>query len=67
MVVQDQGDLPSALKLHEESLALKRSMNDRPGIALSLNNLGLVAFEDQAHSVMAAYVSNHSVDRGLGI
>ncbi|MDQ6695436.1 MAG: tetratricopeptide repeat protein [Chloroflexota bacterium] len=40
-----QGDYEEARALHEEGLALRRGMNDRTGIAASLNNLGNVASE----------------------
>ena len=38
-----QGDYPAARALHEESLAIRRELGDRSGIAGSLNNLGNVA------------------------
>jgi tetratricopeptide (TPR) repeat protein len=39
----DQGEHAAARPLHEESLAIKRTLGDRRGIAMSLNNLGDVA------------------------
>jgi non-specific serine/threonine protein kinase len=39
----DQGDYSAATTLHEESLAIRRELGDRSGIAGSLNNLGSVA------------------------
>ncbi len=36
----DQADYPAARALHEESLAIRRELGDRSGIAASLNNLG---------------------------
>ena len=41
-----QGDYPAARALHEESLAIRRELGDRLGIAASLNSLGAVA-QDQ--------------------
>jgi predicted ATPase/DNA-binding winged helix-turn-helix (wHTH) protein len=38
-----QGDYPAATTLHEESLAIRRELGDRPGIGVSLGNLGNVA------------------------
>jgi predicted ATPase/class 3 adenylate cyclase len=38
-----QGDYAYARSLHEESLALRRELEDKSGIADSLNNLGIVA------------------------
>jgi len=37
------GDYGQALELHEESLVLYRALNQKWGIAISLNNLGIVA------------------------
>ena len=39
-----QGDYPAARALHEESLAIRRELGDRPGVGASLGNLGNVAF-----------------------
>ncbi|HTS21196.1 MAG TPA: tetratricopeptide repeat protein [Casimicrobiaceae bacterium] len=40
-----QGDLSAARTHFNESLAIRRKLNDRRGIAGSLGNLGIVAFE----------------------
>ncbi|MEZ4733373.1 MAG: tetratricopeptide repeat protein [Caldilineaceae bacterium] len=40
ILAYEQGDYRRARALHEESLALKRAMGDKQGIATSLNNLG---------------------------
>jgi tetratricopeptide (TPR) repeat protein len=37
-------DFPKSRRLHEESLAIRRREGDRPGEAMSLNNLGNVAY-----------------------
>jgi tetratricopeptide (TPR) repeat protein len=39
----NQADLPTALRLYEQSFALRRSLNDEAAVAGSLNNLSLVA------------------------
>lgn len=38
-----QGDYPAARALNEESLAIRRELDDKPGVAVLLNNLGIVA------------------------
>ena len=43
MVAWERGDYASARPMHEESLRLQRQAEDKPGIAFSLNHLGLVA------------------------
>jgi predicted ATPase/DNA-binding SARP family transcriptional activator len=40
-----QADYGSARMLHEESLAIRRELGDRAGIAASLRNLALVAYQ----------------------
>jgi tetratricopeptide (TPR) repeat protein len=52
-VAIERGDYGRAVALHEESLALRRELGDKWGIASSLGNLGLVAFErgDYARAV----------------
>jgi len=41
-----QGELSRAAELHQEALALRRSLGDLSGVAGSLNNLGLIASQD---------------------
>ena len=43
VLAESQGDYERAMVLHEEALALRRRMDDRPGIASSLTNLGIIA------------------------
>ena len=43
VLARRQGDYPAARALHEESLAIRRQLGDRRGMAASLNNLGNVA------------------------
>ena len=38
-----QGDYETARILNEESLALRRELNDTPGVATLLNNIGIIA------------------------
>jgi len=38
-----KGEFPRAIELYEESLAIRSQLSDKKGIAISLNNLGLVA------------------------
>jgi non-specific serine/threonine protein kinase len=40
-----QSDYAAARRFHEESLEIRRTLNDRRGVAASLNNLGLVSRE----------------------
>jgi predicted ATPase/DNA-binding XRE family transcriptional regulator/uncharacterized protein HemY len=44
MLAWRQGDYDQARAWHEESLALRRELEDRQGIASSLENLGMVAW-----------------------
>jgi predicted ATPase len=45
-----QGDLAAARALHEESLALRRELGDRQGVADSLDNLGATASQQGDYS-----------------
>ena len=49
-----QGDFPAARALHEESLAIRRELGDRFGIAASLGNLGNVAVNQGDHPAARA-------------
>ena len=40
-----QGDYAVAMAMHEESLAIRRELEDMPGVASSLNGIGLVAWQ----------------------
>ncbi|MFN3652753.1 MAG: tetratricopeptide repeat protein [Armatimonadota bacterium] len=51
-----QGDSEVALALHQRSLALRREIGDRRGIAGSLNNLGLVSRERGDPTAARAYL-----------
>jgi len=62
-----QGDYTAARHLHEESLALYQSLNDRRGIANALENLGLVTRE-QGHyaAAQALHEESLAIRRALG-
>ena len=62
-----QGDYPAARGLDEESLAIRRQLGDRKGVAASLNNLGLVAC-DQGEFAAARmlYEESLAIKRELG-
>jgi len=49
-----QGDYPAARALYEESLAIRRELGDRSGIAGSLGNLGNVAVNQGDHPAARA-------------
>jgi predicted ATPase/class 3 adenylate cyclase len=46
VLAREQGDYVAASAQHEESLAIRRALNDPQGIANSLSNLGSVAREE---------------------
>ena len=62
-----QSDYPGARVLHEESLAIRRQLDHRRGIATSLNNLGNVLYEvgDYA-SAWAVHQESLAIKRELG-
>jgi predicted ATPase/Tfp pilus assembly protein PilF len=62
-----QGDYPGARALGEESLAIRRQLGDRKGIAASLNNLGLVACDQGDYpAARALYEESLAIKRELG-
>ena len=62
-----QGDYRAARAFHEESLALRRELGDRSGIAASLNNLGNVAYLEGDYSLARArYEESLAIRRQLG-
>src|SRR5438105_4121141 len=53
--------------VYQDSLAIRRELGDRPGIAASLNNLGLVAFEQGDYpAARALYEESLAIRRELG-
>jgi tetratricopeptide (TPR) repeat protein len=66
-VAQQQGDYTSARSLYEESLNLARELGDKAGVAISLNNLGLVAYLQGDHtSARSLYEESLALKRELG-
>jgi DNA-binding CsgD family transcriptional regulator len=66
MLAWEQGDYASARASHEESLRLYRQAGNEAGIALSLNNLGLVALYEGNHaSAIALHEESLALRRGL--
>ena len=62
-----QADFPAARALNEESLAIRRQLGDRRGIAPSLNNLGLVACDQGDYrGGSALYEESLAIKRELG-
>jgi len=62
-----QGDYDAARTLHEESLSLRRQLEDRRGIAGSLNNLGIAARRQGDVAVAREYFTESlSINRELG-
>ena len=62
-----QGDYPVAWKLHEESLAIRRTLGDRNGIAASLNSLGALAYDENDYpAARAMYEESLAMRRELG-
>ena len=62
-----QGDYPVAWKLHEESLAIRRTLGDRNGIAASLNSLGALAYDENDYpAARAMYEESLAIRRELG-
>jgi predicted ATPase/class 3 adenylate cyclase len=67
ILAQDQGDYRAARALHEESLAIKRELCDRAGVAASLNNLGHVArLQGDYRAARALYEEGLAIGRELG-
>jgi predicted ATPase/DNA-binding winged helix-turn-helix (wHTH) protein/Tfp pilus assembly protein PilF len=62
-----QGDYPAARALLEESLAIRRELGDRSGIAASLSNLGNVAVNQGDHpAARALQEQSLAIRRELG-
>jgi tetratricopeptide (TPR) repeat protein len=67
IVANDQGDYTQAQTFHEESLVLRRQLDDKRGIAIVLSNLGEVAqnLGKSAHAI-GRYVESLSFRAELG-
>lgn len=62
-----QGDYAAARAFHEQSLTLRREMNDPAGIAGSLNNLGIVARHQGEAEVARDYFDQSlAINRATG-
>ena len=62
-----QADYSAARALHEESLALRRQLGDRNGIATSLNNLGSVTYyQGDWPATRALFEESLAIRRELG-
>ena len=66
-LVYSQGDYAAARSLHEESLAIRRELGDKSGIAASLHNLGNVAYSQGEYAAARSlYEESLSIKRELG-
>jgi tetratricopeptide (TPR) repeat protein len=66
-VALNQGDYPAARALYEESLAIRRELGDRFGIAGSLNDLGdVVCKQGDYPAAGALYEESLAINRELG-
>jgi non-specific serine/threonine protein kinase len=62
-----QGDYTSACAYNDESLAIRREIGDRGGIAMSLNDLGLMAVEQCDNvSALAYHAESLAIRREIG-
>ena len=62
-----QGDYPAAKVLHEESLAIRRELDDRHGIAGSLSNLGYALLNQGDYPAARALLEESlAISRELG-
>ena len=62
-----QGDYATARTLDEESLAIRRELGDKPGIATLLNNLGIIAlFRRDLADARRLYDESQALFRQLG-
>ncbi|MBM3459804.1 MAG: tetratricopeptide repeat protein, partial [Armatimonadetes bacterium] len=66
-LANDQGDYAAARAFHQESLAIRRGLGDRRGIAGSLNNLGNVACDQSDYGAARALLEESlAIKRELG-
>jgi non-specific serine/threonine protein kinase len=67
MLAYSQSDLVTAQMRFEESLALRRALNDQTGIAIALNNLGMVAWSQGNYAAaQQLYEECLAIDRATG-
>jgi predicted ATPase len=66
-LVWNQGDYGTARTLYEESLAIRRELGDKLGIAASLGNLGVMAYEQGDYgAARTLYEEGLAIRRELG-
>ena len=66
-LAESQGDYETSRRLHEESLAIRRELGDRQGVAASLNNMGNVAFgQGDYETARALFEESLNIDRERG-
>jgi predicted ATPase/DNA-binding SARP family transcriptional activator len=66
-LARQQGDYASAQRLYEESLAIRRELADRPGIAASLGSLGTMAYTRGDYAAARAlYEESLAIQHELG-
>ncbi|MCA1691067.1 MAG: tetratricopeptide repeat protein, partial [Actinobacteria bacterium] len=67
VLAQHQGDYPAARSRYEESLALRRRLEDRLGAAMALHGLGNVAALEHDHAAAKSlYEQSLAIGRELG-
>ena len=67
VLLQEQGDYMEAEACHEQSLALRRALGDRRGVAFSLNSLGVLAMDQGEYPrAEALYEESLALKRELG-
>jgi predicted ATPase len=65
-LARQQGDYPIARVLLEESVAIRRALGDRPGVAASVSNLGTVAhYQGDDDAALALYSEGLAIRREL--
>ncbi len=66
-IIRRQGDYRRAIDLHDESLVIWRTLDDRPSIAATLTNLGILALEQGDYERATALQEEAlALFRGLG-
>jgi predicted ATPase/transcriptional regulator with XRE-family HTH domain len=67
VLAYEQSDYDRAIALYEESLALRRELGDRQGVAAMLNNLGIIAVQrDEYLRAIPLYEESLALRRELG-
>lgn len=67
VLAYEQSDYDQAVTLYEESLSLRRDLDDRQGVAAMLNNLGIIAAQrDEYPRAIPLYEESLALRRELG-